>query len=92
MKNSDKPRVEYNEAVEEALSFGWIDSKVNILDDERYIQIFTPRKPGSNRSKTNKIRARKLIKNGLMQQAGIEKVNAAKKDSSWIFLMILKIW
>jgi len=49
------------------------------------MQIFTPRKPGSNRSKTNKIRARKLIKNGLMQPAGMEKVNAARKDSSWIF-------
>ena len=41
--------------------------------------------PGSNWSKTNKIRARKLIKNGLMQPAGMEKVNAARKDSSWIF-------
>jgi uncharacterized protein YdeI (YjbR/CyaY-like superfamily) len=85
-KNSDKPRVEYSEAVEEALSFGWIDSKVNILDDERYIQIFTPRKRGSNWSKTNKIRVKKLIKNGLMQPAGMEKVNAAKKDGSWTFL------
>ena len=85
-KDSGKPRVEYNEAVEEALSFGWIDSKVNILDDERYMQIFTPRKPGSKWSKTNKIRARKLIKNGLMQFAGMEKMNAAKKDGSWTFL------
>jgi uncharacterized protein YdeI (YjbR/CyaY-like superfamily) len=85
-KNSDKPRVEYNDAVEEALSFGWIDSKVNILDDERYMQIFTPRKSNSNWSKTNKIRVRKLIKNGLMQPAGMEKVNAAKKNGSWTFL------
>jgi uncharacterized protein YdeI (YjbR/CyaY-like superfamily) len=85
-KNSDKPRVEYNDAVEEALSFGWIDSKVNILDDERYMQIFTPRKPGSNWSKTNKIRVSNLIKNGLMQPAGMEKVNNAKKDGSWTFL------
>ena len=85
-KNSDKPRVEYNDAVEEALSFGWIDSKANILDDERYMQVFTPRKPHSNWSKTNKIRVNKLIKNGLMQPAGMEKVNAAKKDGSWTFL------
>jgi len=85
-KNSDKPRVEYNDAVEEAISFGWIDSKANTLDDERYMQVFTPRKPHSNWSKTNKIRVNKLIKNGLMQPAGMEKVNAAKKDSSWTFL------
>ena len=85
-KNSDKPRVEYNDAVEEALSFGWIDSKANTLDDERYMQVFTPRKPHSNWSKTNKIRVNKLIKNGLMQPAGMEKVNAAKKDGSWTFL------
>jgi len=85
-KNSDKPRVEYNDAVEEAISFGWIDSKANTLDDERYMQVFTPRKPHSNWSKTNKIRVNKLIKNGLMQPAGMEKVNAAKKDGSWTFL------
>jgi uncharacterized protein YdeI (YjbR/CyaY-like superfamily) len=85
-KNSDKPRVEYEEAVEEALIFGWIDSKVNVLDDERYMQVFTPRNPGSTWSKTNKIRVQKLIKNGLMQPEGMDKVNAAKKDGSWTFL------
>ena len=85
-KNSDKPRVEYEEAVEEALSFGWIDSKVKVLDEERYMQVFTPRKQGSNWSKTNKNRVKKLIKNGLMQPAGQKKVDAAKKDGSWNFL------
>jgi uncharacterized protein YdeI (YjbR/CyaY-like superfamily) len=85
-KNSDKPRVGYEEAVEEALSFGWIDSKVKVLDEERYKQVFTPRKQGSNWSKTNKNRVRKLIKNGLMHPAGQEKVNTAKKDGSWNFL------
>lgn len=85
-KNSNKPRVEYEEAVEEALSFGWIDSKVKVIDEERYMQVFTPRKQGSNWSKSNKNRVMKLIKNGLMQPAGLEKVNAAKKDGSWNFL------
>lgn len=85
-KNSDKPRVEYDEAVEEALVFGWIDSKVNNLDDIRYMQIFTPRKPGSKWSKTNKARVNKLIQNGSMHPAGMEKVNVAKKDGSWTFL------
>ena len=46
-KCADKKCVSYDDAVEEALSFGWIDSKVNKLDDERYMQVFTPRKPKS---------------------------------------------
>ena len=85
-KNSDKPSVTYEEAVEEALSFGWIDSKVNALDEERYMQVFTHRKPGSIWSKSNKERVRKLFKNGQMQPAGIKKVESAKKDGSWNFL------
>jgi len=85
-KNSDKMGVEYEEAVEEALSFGWIDSKVNTLDEERYMQVFTPRKPGSIWSKINKERVEKLIEKGLMTTVGIEKVEAAKKDGSWNFL------
>jgi uncharacterized protein YdeI (YjbR/CyaY-like superfamily) len=85
-KNSDKPRVEYEEAVEEALSFGWIDSKAKILDEERYMQLFTPRKPGSNWSRSNKERVKRLIKNGLMQPAGLEKIDASKKNGSWTFM------
>ncbi len=85
-KNSSNSSVSYEEAVEEALSFGWIDSKVNALDDERYMQVFTPRKPGSTWSKINKERVRKLVKKGLMQPAGLEKVENAKKDGSWNFL------
>lgn len=82
-KGSDKPSVSYEEAVEEALSFGWIDSKVNSLDEERYMQVFTPRKPRSSWSKLNKQRVEKLIKNGQMTAVGLEKVEAAKRDGSW---------
>jgi uncharacterized protein YdeI (YjbR/CyaY-like superfamily) len=85
-KNSSKPRVEYDEAVEEALSFGWIDSKVNALDQERYMQVFTPRKPGSIWSKHNKRRVHKLTNEGRMQTAGRDKVERAKQDGSWSFL------
>lgn len=85
-KNSNTPSVEYEDAVQEALSFGWIDSKVNSLDEERYMQVFTPRKPGSTWSKLNKKRVERLIKKGLMKPAGIEKVEAAKKNGSWAFL------
>lgn len=85
-KGSGKPSVSYDEAVKEALSFGWIDSKVNALDEERYMQVFTPRKPGSIWSKLNKQRVQKIIEQGIITPAGLEKIEAAKKDGSWNFL------
>lgn len=85
-KNSKKTGISYDEAVEEALSFGWIDSRVNALDEERYMQIFTPRKPGSIWSKLNKQRVEKIIKEGIITPAGLEKIEVAKKDGSYYFL------
>ncbi len=85
-KNSRKSGVSYEEAIEEALSFGWIDSKVNALDEDRYMQIFTPRKSGSIWSKLNKQRVKKIIEQGIIAPAGLEKIEAAKKDGSWNFL------
>jgi uncharacterized protein YdeI (YjbR/CyaY-like superfamily) len=82
-KATGKPRVDYEESVEEALCFGWVDSKGNRLDDERTLLWFAPRKKGSGWAKTNKERVEKLIKAGLMAPAGLAKVEAAKKDSSW---------
>ncbi len=82
-KASGKPFVSYDEAVEEALCFGWIDSRPNVLDDERYMQLFSPRKPKSPWSKTNKDRIEQLIAQGLMAEAGMSKIEAAKKDGSW---------
>ncbi len=82
-KATGKPRVEYEEAVEEALCFGWMDSKPNKLDDERSMLWFAPRKKGSGWAKTNKERVVKLIKAGLMTPAGLQKIEAAKKDGSW---------
>ena len=61
-KGSGKPRIEYNDAVEEALCYGWIDSTVKTIDDERYAQKFSPRKPGSKYSPANKERLRSLLK------------------------------
>jgi uncharacterized protein YdeI (YjbR/CyaY-like superfamily) len=63
-KETGKPRIPYNEAVEEALCFGWIDSIVRNIDQERFAQRFTPRKLISNYSQTNKERLMKLIKQG----------------------------
>lgn len=82
-KHTGKPTISYEDAVQEALCFGWIDSTVRRMDDERYIQLFTPRKTGSNWSDLNKRRVKKLIKQGLMAEAGLRKIEAAKKDGSW---------
>ena len=60
-KTSGKPRIEYNDAVEEALCFGWIDSTVRKLDEERFAQRFTPRNPKTGYSQANKERLRKLV-------------------------------
>ncbi|MGJ5634247.1 YdeI/OmpD-associated family protein [Nostoc sp. CALU 1950] len=80
---SGKPSVRYSEAVKEALCFGWIDSKVKSLDEERYMQIFTPRKPKSVWSKLNKQYIEELIEQGLISTVGLEKIEAAKQDGSW---------
>jgi len=61
-KETGKPRIAYNDAVEEALCFGWIDSIVKKLDKERTVQRFSPRKPKSEYSPANKERLRKLVK------------------------------
>lgn len=82
-KVSTKPTVSYNDAVEEALCFGWIDSKPNKLDAEAYLLLFTPRKPKSVWSKPNKERIERLVQQGLMTEAGMRKIEAAKKDGSW---------
>jgi uncharacterized protein YdeI (YjbR/CyaY-like superfamily) len=61
-KDSGKPRIEYNDAVEEALCFGWIDSIVRSLDEQRFAQRFSPRKPGSKYSPANKERLKDLLR------------------------------
>ena len=63
-KASGKPRILYNDAVEEALCFGWIDSTAKRIDDDSYAQRFSPRNPKSPYSEANKARLRKLIKEG----------------------------
>lgn len=69
-KGSGKPRVEYGDAVEEALCFGWIDSTLKSIDAKCYAQRYTPRKPGSNWSTPNLIRVKRLVADGLMTPAG----------------------
>jgi uncharacterized protein YdeI (YjbR/CyaY-like superfamily) len=71
-KHTGKPRVAYHDAVEEALCFGWIDSTIQRMDDERYAQKFTPRRSDSNWSALNKRRVVNLIQEGRMMQAGLK--------------------
>ncbi|MCR4338731.1 MAG: YdeI/OmpD-associated family protein [Gemmatimonadaceae bacterium] len=82
-KTSGKPTVRYDEAVEEALCYGWIDSLMKPVDEQRYRQLFTPRKRKSRWSKPNKERVACMIAAGLMTDVGMEKVQAAKRDGSW---------
>lgn len=82
-KNSGRSNLTYADAVEEALCFGWIDSTPNVLDDKRFTVRVTPRKPQSVWSQINKRRVEKLIMQGLMTSAGMEKIKAAKRDGSW---------
>lgn len=82
-KAAAKPRVEYEEAVEEALCFGWIDSKPNKLDAERTMLWFAPRKPGTGWSRPNKQRIERMLAAGLMAPAGLAKIAAAQHDGSW---------
>lgn len=82
-QSSGKQRVSYDDAVEEALCFGWIDSLTRKLDDERYLQLFTPRKPKSIWSRLNKERMARLLEQGLMAEPGLVKIEAAKRDGSW---------
>lgn len=82
-KHTGKPTIRYDEAVEEALCYGWIDSIVKRIDDEKYTQKYTPRKDKSIWSELNKKRVKKLIKQGRMTEVGLAKINAAKKTGEW---------
>ena len=85
-KDATKKSVTYIEAVEEALCFGWIDSKANKKDEESFYLFFAKRNPASNWSKINKERIIKLIDRGLMTSKGIESIEIAKKNGAWTAL------
>lgn len=85
-KKSNKPTVTYTEAVEEALCFGWIDSKSKPIDEHRFMQFFSRRKEKSVWSKVNKEKVDRLIKDGLMTSAGFKSIEKAKLNGSWTIL------
>ncbi len=82
-KNSGKPRIPYDDAVEEALCYGWIDSLVKSIDDEKYMQKYTPRKKNSVWSELNVKRCEKMIIDGHMTAAGLKLIEAAKESGNW---------
>ena len=82
-KHSGILSLAYNDAVEEALCFGWIDSRINPIDEVFYMQMFTPRKLKSAWSPLNKARVERLLAAGLLTPSGLALVQAAKHSGAW---------
>ena len=82
-KSARRPRIDYDAAVEEALCFGWVDSKSRSVDDERTSLYFAPRKAKSSWSASNAARVEKLEAAGLMRAPGRRAVEGAKRDGRW---------
>ena len=82
-KGSGVDTPSYDEAVEEALAFGWIDSKANRYDDAQYLQSFSKRRPKSMWSESNRERVARLIEEGRMHPAGLAAVDEAKRRGTW---------
>ena len=78
-----RPACPYADAVEEALCFGWIDSTVNVLDDDRALQLMTPRKPKSTWTRLNRRRVAAMEAAGLMTDAGRRAVDVARANGYW---------
>ncbi len=82
-KETCRPTIGYEDAVEEALCFGWIDSIIKKIDNTKYVRKFTPRKDKSRWSAINRKRANKMIKEGRMTEAGLAKIKTARKTGLW---------
>ena len=82
-KNSAVRSLTYDEALDEALCYGWIDGQKRTFDEKSWIQKFTPRRARSGWSKRNTEHAERLIEAGKMQPAGLAQVEAAKRDGRW---------
>jgi uncharacterized protein YdeI (YjbR/CyaY-like superfamily) len=81
-KHVSRPGITFEEATDEALSFGWIDSSMRRIDDEKYVLRYTPRRKGSNWSEHKK-RVAELIEQGRMTEAGLAKIDEAKRSGKW---------
>ena len=85
-KNTGKPTLNWSDAVDEALCFGWIDSKAETIDKDSFRQYFCKRKPSSTWSKINKQKIETLTTKGLMTKAGFDVIEIAKQNGSWTIL------
>lgn len=85
-KKANKPTLTWSNAVDEALCFGWIDSKAETVDHESFRQYFCKRKPNSTWSKINKVKVEKLLSENLIAQAGLDIIEIAKQNGSWTIL------
>lgn len=85
-KKAGSPTISWSEAVDEALCFGWVDSRKKPIDDEKFMQFFSRRKASSTWSKINKQKIEELIEKGLLMPAGYESIETAKQNGSWVIL------
>ena len=85
-RSSGRPSLTYDALVEEALCFGWVDSRPGTVDAHRTKLYVAPRKRGSGWAATNKVRIERLLQAGLMAPAGLAVLEAAKADGSWSLL------
>lgn len=82
-KHTGKTTLSYEECVEGALCFGWIDSVTRRIDENRHAQKFTPRKKKGTWAASNKKRVERLMQQGLMAEAGLESIRIARENGSW---------
>lgn len=82
-KASGLPTLKYKETLDEALCYGWVDSLIKKIDEQRYVRKFTPRRDDSGWSLVNKTRVEELIAEGRMTEYGLTKVDAGKKSGAW---------
>ena len=83
-KRTEKPSIPYDDSVEEALCYGWVDSIIKKIDDQKFARKFTPRKDESKWSESNRRRAEKMIMKGKMTDAGLMRIKAAKNRRKWL--------
>jgi len=88
-RHTGKPTIGYDESVEEALCFGWVDGVLNRLDADRSMHYFAPRKPRSTWARSNRERVARLEAAGLMSEAGLAAVAVARANGSWESLDVI---
>jgi uncharacterized protein YdeI (YjbR/CyaY-like superfamily) len=84
-KATGRPSLTWSEAVDQALCFGWIDGRLNRIDDERHMQRFTPRRPNSNWSNINVAKVARLIEEGRMRPPGLAAFERRREERTGVY-------